>query len=69
MGFRESVIQNPFLWIVVALLVLAEVGSYRTESDLARVCELTGPHYVSVPNPRTAKQEIENICIHHQPAG
>jgi hypothetical protein len=67
---RESFTQNPLLWIIAALLALAEFGSYETGKDLVRLCELTGPHDVSVPRRfvRDAKQEIDNICIRHQPA-
>jgi hypothetical protein len=36
------------------------------EQDLAKLCELTGPHDVSVPHPLTTQQEITNICLKHE---
>jgi hypothetical protein len=54
------------LGVVLAYLVYRH---YSTGRDLQRICELIGPHTESVTNPSTPQQEIDNICISHQPDG
>jgi hypothetical protein len=60
---RDGIIKNPVVWMLVALLAVAEHGNYERGRELTRVCELLGPHDVAVGTPRTAKEEIDNICI------
>ena len=67
-GIRDGFIKNPFAWILAGLLIVAEFGNYQYGKDISRLCELTGPHDVSVPHPATTEQEIDNICIGHEPA-
>jgi hypothetical protein len=65
-AIKRSLHDNPLRWVLLALLILAIYGSYRKEQDLAKLCELTGPHDVSVPHPLTTQQEITNICLKHE---
>ena len=65
-GIRRSLHDDPLRWALLALLIFAVYYSYRQGDDLAKVCELTGPHDVSVPRPATTQQEISNICLKHE---
>jgi hypothetical protein len=60
---REGFVKNPIAWILCALLAIVVYGNYQRGRDLDRVCELLGPHVVAVPSPRTARQEIDSICV------
>jgi hypothetical protein len=64
--YRKHFLTNVPAWIFFFLFVIAELGNYNHSKTITRLCELTGPHNVSVPHPRTAAQEIENICVGHQ---
>jgi hypothetical protein len=64
---RNSFVRNPAVWIFFFLFVLAEYWNYMKGRELARVCELLGPHEASVRHPRTAREEIDNICLRHEP--
>ena len=65
---RNSFMENPVAWILAGLLALAECGNYQNGSDLRRVCDLLGNHVISGPHhPVTAKQEIDKICLDHEP--
>jgi hypothetical protein len=66
---RKGISENPLVWILAALLALAEYGSYQVSASLTRVCELLGPHDVSVAVARTPREEIDNICINRQADG
>jgi hypothetical protein len=57
--------RDPVRWVLLVLLIFAVYHSYRQGDDLAQVCELTGPHDVSVPHPATTQEEITNICLRH----
>jgi len=57
--------RDPVRWVLLALLIFAVYHSYRQGDDLAQVCELTGPHDVSVPHPATPQEEITKICLGH----
>jgi hypothetical protein len=57
--------RDPVRWVLLALLIFAVYHSYRQGDDLAQVCELTGPHDVSVSHPATTQEEITNICLGH----
>jgi hypothetical protein len=59
----ERFVKNPFVWILVVLLFATEYGSYQRWRELTRICDLLGPHDVSVAHPTTAPEEIDNICI------
>jgi hypothetical protein len=48
--------------ILLGLLALAIYGKHQRGSELSRVCELLGPHYLSYQHPQTAAQEIDTIC-------
>jgi TPR repeat protein len=63
----EAFFKNPFAWILLVLLGVAEYGNYQRSEELDRVCELTGPHDVSVAIARTPREEIDNICIGREP--
>ncbi len=65
-SIRESLIENPFAWILLAALVIAEYGNYQRGRELARVCELLGPHEIAVTVARTAREEIDNIYVSRQ---
>jgi hypothetical protein len=58
----DGFLKNPVAWILLALLGLAEYGSYQRGNELERVCELTGPHDMSFAVPRTPREEVDNIC-------
>jgi hypothetical protein len=62
---QQKFSDNPLGWVLFALLLLSIYYHYRDGKDLEKVCELTGPHDVSVPNPLTTQQEITNICLQH----
>jgi hypothetical protein len=62
-----KVFENPFAWLLLALLAFAEYGNYQRGRELVRVCELLGPHGVSVVVPLRAREEIDNICIGRRP--
>lgn len=64
--FRESIVENPITWALVALLTLAIYGNYQRGRELSRICDLLGPHDIRVSNPRTPQEEIDNICISRQ---
>ena len=53
--------------VLIALLAWALYGHYRTGQDLRRVCELIGPHDIAYFHPTTAPEEVDTICIDHQP--
>ena len=55
--------KNPVAWILVVLLVVAEYGNHKIGHDLDRVCQLLGERNGMFQPPRTARQEIDNICI------
>jgi hypothetical protein len=65
----ESFARNPATWVLFGLLVVAEWGNYETGRDLMRVCELIGSPVAFSPRPRTTEQEINNICVSHEPRG
>jgi hypothetical protein len=65
-GIKQSFYDHPLRWVLLALLILATYGNYREGGDLAKVCELTGPHDMSIPHPLTPQQEIANICLRHE---
>jgi hypothetical protein len=56
-----------FVLLLAGLLGLSVYNLFSTSRDLQRVCELIGPHDVTVANPITPRQEIDNICINHPP--
>lgn len=63
----EWFLKNPLAWVLLLLLVIAEHGNYTTGKDLDRVCALLGAHNgVSIP-PQTTREEIDNICLAHDP--
>ena len=64
--FSESFVRNPAVWLLLGAFLLAEWGNWNRGAELSRVCQLLGDHDVSVAHPRTAKQEIDNICINRQ---
>jgi hypothetical protein len=66
--FQDSFARNPMAWILFALPIIAEFGNYSRGRELSRVCELLGLHDVAIRNPRTAKEEIDNICIGRLPS-
>jgi hypothetical protein len=65
-AIKQSLYDDPLRWVLLALLIFAVYHNYRQGADLAKVCELTGPHDVSVPDPLTTQQEITNICLKHE---
>jgi hypothetical protein len=65
--FSESFAKNPVAWFLLAACILAEYGNYTTGRDLNRVCDLLGDHVVWVAHPTTPRQEIDNICLDHDP--
>jgi hypothetical protein len=64
---REGFFKNPSAWLLLIVFAIAEYGNYQRGKELDRICELTGEHDVSVPTPRTVRQEIDKICISRQP--
>ena len=70
MGIWTRVVEscsNPFVWIAVAALAFTAYDNHRRSQEIIRVCALTGPHEILSPNPRTPREEIDNICIGRQP--
>lgn len=67
-AIRDGFLRNPIAWILLALFAVAEYGNYQTGYDINRLCGLLGSHDVSMLHPRTAKEQIDNICISYQPA-
>jgi hypothetical protein len=64
---QESFSKNPIAWLLLIAFAIAEHGNYQRGKELTRIRELTGPHDTSVAIPKTARQEIDNICISRQP--
>jgi hypothetical protein len=61
-------VQRHGLEIVLAvLLALAAHGNYQRGIALSEVCELIGRHDVQTERPQTIQEEIDNICISHEP--
>jgi hypothetical protein len=58
--------KNPFAWLLLIAFAVAEYGNYERGKELERVCDLIGPNDVWVEVPRTAKEEIDKICISRQ---
>jgi hypothetical protein len=59
---RQSIIENPLAWFLVALLLVVEYESHKRLRDLDRVCELFGSHDASYGHPATPREEIDTIC-------
>ena len=53
---------NPLTWVLWGALLLAEYGNWHLGRTLDRVCELTGDHPMAVANPKTDREELDNIC-------
>jgi hypothetical protein len=66
-AIRNGFLTNPFAWILLLLLALAEYHNHQIARDLQQVCELIGPHDVWFEHPETPRQVIDTICISHQP--
>ena len=64
---QEGFFKNPFAWLLLIAFIIAEYGNYQRGKELDRICELSGPHDVSVKKPTTPREEIDNICISRQP--
>ena len=62
----NNVIANPFAWFLLVAFVAAEYGNWRLGEKLDRVCELTGRHDFAVTNPRTDREELDNICVERE---
>jgi hypothetical protein len=60
---RKVLAEHLLAWILFALLAVAVYANYERGRELDRVCELIGPHDLSVTVARTAREEINNICI------
>jgi hypothetical protein len=60
--FQKAVFANPLAWFLFAIFLVAEYANWQHEKKLERVCELTGPHDVTVGNPTTDREELDNIC-------
>ena len=52
---------------LAVILVLVVYGQVKISRALTRVCELTGPHDYTSGHPITVKDEVNNICISHEP--
>jgi hypothetical protein len=65
---NASFVRNPGIWILFGLLLIAEYGNWQRGEELSRLCELLGDHDISVGHPRTAREEIDNICISRRPS-
>jgi hypothetical protein len=64
---RESFVKNPFVWVLVGLLLIVEHANYQRGTALTRACELTGPHEGKLARPVTEKDELDAICVDNQP--
>jgi len=53
--------------VLAVFLAAAVYRNFELGGQLDRVCELLGPHDVWIGSPRTAREEIDDICIGHQP--
>lgn len=63
---RASVLENPFAWILFALVLIAEYNNYKKGVLIDHICELSGPHDVASGHPSNDKEELDNICINRQ---
>ena len=59
--------KNMLAWLIFGLLVISVSGNRTTERDIQRLCLLLGDHDMSVKHPKTPQQEIDNICLNHEP--
>jgi hypothetical protein len=60
---RQSVLENPFAWLLLALLLFVEYSNYKKGVIIDRVCELTGPHDAAWSHPKNDREELDNICV------
>jgi hypothetical protein len=58
----SSIAGNPAAWIFFVLFLIVEHANYQRGTELARVCELIGPHTASYGHPQNAREEIDTIC-------
>jgi hypothetical protein len=59
--------QNIPAWIFFGLFIIAEFANYTNGRTVTRLCELTEPHDVALSHPRSARDEIDKICIERLP--
>ena len=64
---QKSFVRSPAMWIWFVLFLVVAASNYSFGRDLERVCDLTGPHVLSLQGPLTARQKVDDICIEHAP--
>ena len=64
--FNADFAEAPVLWIVVGLLVMAQLGSWQAGGELDRVCALTANHDMEAAAPVIVKDELDHICFSHR---
>jgi hypothetical protein len=56
-------LQNYVSVVLCLLFVVAAYWNFRKGEEINRLCELIGPHFVSVDYPRGKREELDSICI------
>ena len=64
--FNIDFAEAPVLWIVVGLLVMTQLGSWQSGSELDRVCALTNDHDMEAAASVAVKNELDHICLNHR---
>jgi hypothetical protein len=67
MDKAEERAQNIIILLFIFLLSIALYRHYEIGRDLRRLCELLGPHESTYTRPLSTKEEIDQICLDHDP--
>jgi hypothetical protein len=64
--FNKDFADAPVLWILIGLLVMAQLGSWQAGGQLDRVCALTDDHDIEQAATAVVREELDNICLNHR---
>lgn len=64
--FNKDFADAPVLWILIGLLVMAQIGSWQSGGQLDRVCALTDDHDIEQAATTVVREELDNICLNHR---
>ena len=64
--FNTDFAGAPVMWILLGLLVMAQLGSWQAGGELDRVCALTADHDMEAAAPLAVKDELDHICNSHR---
>ncbi len=64
--FNKDFADAPVLWILIGLLVMAQLGSWQAGGQLDRVCALTDDHDIEQAEAPIVREELYGICLNHR---